>query len=291
VKDQQEGKELVLDNLFIDAFRATLEEPMEDKAFQAFALSLPSESYLADFMAVIDPQAIYEARKFVQQTLAAVLKDELLSVYCANEDNGPYRADQTAMGKRSLKNTCLGFLTELEDDDVRALCLKQYRTATNMTDALTALVDLASSEWPERDEVLASFHAKWKDDALVMDKWLAIQATSRLPGTLDRVKGLMSHPVFNIKNPNKVRALIGAFASNSVRFHDASGAGYKFIADQVLVLDPMNPQIAARLVSVFTMWKRYDEQRKALMKKELERIVATPKLSKDVYEVVSKSLV
>jgi aminopeptidase N len=226
----------------------------------------------------------------VQQTLAAVLKDSLLAVYRANIETGPYRTDQAAMGKRSLKNTCLGFLTELEDDDVRQLCLNQYRTAGNMTDALAALVDLASSEWVERDEVLASFHTKWKDDVLVMDKWLAIQATSRLPGTLDRVKELLAHPVFNIKNPNKVRALIGAFASNSIRFHDISGAGYAFIADQVLVLDPMNPQIAARLVSVFTMWKRYDEKRQALMGKELKRILGTPKLSKDVYEVVSKSL-
>jgi len=290
VKDHQEGKELVLDNLFIDAFRATLEEKMEDKAFQAFALSLPSESYLADFMAVINPEAIHEARKFVQQTLAAVLKDELLSVYRSNIESGPYRTDQKAVGKRSLRNTCLGILTELEDDDIRELCLKQYRTAGNMTDALAALVDLANSGWTERDEALASFHGKWKDDVLVMDKWLAIQATSRMPGTLNRVKELLMHPVFNIKNPNKVRALIGAFASNSVRFHDPSGAGYAFIADQVLVLDPMNPQIAARLVSVFTMWKRYDEKRQALMRKELERIAGAPKLSKDVYEVVSKSL-
>ena len=160
-----------------------------------------------------------------------------------------------------------------------------------MTDALAALVDLASSEWPAREGALASFHEKWKGDALVMDKWLAIQATSRLPGTLDRVKGLLGHPVFNMKNPNKVRALIGAFASNALRFHDGSGAGYAFVADQVLVLDPMNPQIAARLVSAFTMWKRYDGKRQGLMRRELERIKGTPKLSKDVYEVVSKSLV
>jgi aminopeptidase N len=290
VKDRQEGKELVLDNLFIDAFRATLEGQMEDKAFQAFALSLPSESYLADFMAVIDPEAIHEARKFVQQTLAAVLKDSLLAVYRANIENGPYLTDQASVGKRSLRNTCLGLLSELEDDDVRELCLGQYRHAGNMTDAIAALVDLANSVWPEREEALASFHEKWKDDTLVMDKWLAIQATSRLSGALDRVKALVKHPVFNIKNPNKVRALIGAFASNSLRYHDQSGEGYAFIADQVLVIDPMNPQIAARLVSAFTLWKRYDERRQALMRRELERIAGTPKLSKDVHEVVSKSL-
>jgi aminopeptidase N len=155
---------------------------------------------------------------------------------------------------------------------------------------VAALVNLANNECPEREEALATFHDKWKHDPLVMDKWLAIQATSRLPNTLATVKKLMTHPVFTIKNPNKVRALIGSFASNSVRFHDPSGAGYAFLADQVLVLDPMNPQIAARLVSAFTLWKRYDAKRQALMKKELERILAAPKLSKDVYEVVSKSL-
>jgi len=290
VKDHQEGRELALDNMFIDAFRKTLESNMADKAFQAFALSLPSETYLADFMPVIDPEAIHEARSFVQRTLAAVLKDPFLAVYRANQGHGAYRVDQGAMGKRSLKNTCLGYLMALEDDDVARLCMDQYRTGGNMTDVITALVDLANSERPERADALGSFAEKWKNDPLVMDKWFAIQATSRLPNTLGIVKGLMRHSAFTIKNPNKVRSLIGAFASNSVRFHDPSGDGYAFLADQVLAIDPMNPQIAARLVSSFTMWRRYEEKRKALMKKELERILAAPKLSKDVYEVVTKSL-
>jgi aminopeptidase N len=289
-KDHQEGRPLLLDNLFIDAFRKTLESDMQDKAFQAFALALPTETYLAEFMSVIDPDAIHEARTFVQQVLAASLKDTLLAVYRANVDTGPYTVDQAAMGRRSLKNTCLGYLTELEDEDVRRLCMDQYRTGGNMTDVVAALVNIANNECPEREKALASFYETWKNDPLVMDKWLAIQATSRLPGTLDTVKTLTKHPVFTLKNPNKVRALIGAFASNSVRFHDPSGSGYAFIADHVLALDPMNPQIAARLVSAFTIWKRYDDRRKALMKAQLERIIAAPKLSKDVYEVVTKSL-
>ena len=291
VKDHQEGRTFALDNLFIDAFRKTLESGMDDKAFQAFALSLPTETYLADFMSVVDPDAIHEARTFVQQVLAAVLKDSFIAVYRANEDTGPYTVDQASMGRRSLKNTCLGYLTELEDEDVWRLCMDQYRSGGNMTDVIAALVNIANNECPEREETLASFYATWRNDALVMDKWLAIQATSRLPGTLGKVKELTKHPVFTLKNPNKVRALIGAFSSNSVRFHDPSGEGYAFIADHVLAIDPMNPQIAARLVSAFTIWKRYDAKRQALMKKELERILAAPKLSKDVYEVVSKSLV
>jgi aminopeptidase N len=168
--------------------------------------------------------------------------------------------------------------------------MDQYRTGGNMTDVIAVLANIANNDCPERERALASFYETWKNDPLVMDKWLAIQATSRLPGTLDTVKTLTKHPVFTIKNPNKVRALIGAFASNAVRFHDLSGGGYAFIADHVLAIDPMNPQIAARLVSAFTIWKRYDEKRQALMKKELERILVAPKLSKDVYEVVSKSL-
>ncbi|HWR71641.1 MAG TPA: aminopeptidase N C-terminal domain-containing protein, partial [Nitrospirota bacterium] len=213
------------------------------------------------------------------------------SVYNANADPGPYRHDQESIAKRSLKNTCLAYLSELEDRDVRAICVDQYRNANNMTDAVAALANLANNECAEKDEALASFAGKWKDDPLVMDKWFAIQATSRLPDTLERVKKLMGHSAFSIRNPNKVRSLIGAFTANPVRFHDPSGAGYAFLADQVLVLDPLNPQIAARLVSAFTMWKRYEEKRKALMRAQLERIQNAQKLSKDVYEVVSKSLV
>ncbi len=291
VGDHQAGKALALDRKFIESFRKTLESAMPDKAFQAFALTLPAETYLADFLAVIDPGAIHEAKKFVLQTLAAELKESFLSVYHANADTGPYRHDQESIAKRSLKNTCLAFLSELEDRDLRALCVDQYRNANNMTDAIAALANLANNECAEKDEALASFAEKWKDDPLVMDKWFAIQATSRLPDTLERVKKLMGHPAFSIKNPNKVRSLIGAFSANSVRFHDPSGAGYAFLADQVLSLDPLNPQIAARLVSAFTIWKRYEEKRRALMKTELERILSVQKLSKDVYEVVSKSLV
>ncbi len=265
---------------------------LRDKAFQAFALALPGETYLADFMEVIDPAAIHEARRFVLKTLAAELKGQFLAVYRANQDKGPYRHDQEAVGRRSLKNICLAYLAELEDEDGRGLCMEQFKTAGNMTDAITALANLANIDCPERTEALAAFYEKWKDDPLVMDKWFSIQAMSRLPNALDAVKELTRHSAFNIKNPNKVRALIGAFSQgNPVRFHDPSGAGYVFLADHVLAIDPMNPQIAARLVNPFTAWKRYDERRKALMRAQLERILNTPKLSKDVHEVVSKSLV
>ena len=292
ISDYQEGKTLTLDQSFIAAFKKTLESSMQDKAFQAFALALPGETYLADFMAVIDPSAIHEARQFVQKTLAAELKERFLAVYHLNQDQGPYRHDQEAIGKRTLKNICLAYLAELEDKDARGLCMNQFKTAGNMTDVITALANLANIDCLERNEALAAFYEKWKDDPLVMDKWLSIQAMSRLPYALDRVRELTRHSSFNIKNPNKVRALIGAFSQgNPVRFHDPGGAGYAFLADHVLIIDPMNPQIAARLVNPFTLWKRYDEKRKSLMKAELERILISPGLSKDTHEVVSKSLV
>ncbi len=291
VRDYQEGRALTLDRKFIDAFKKTLKSNMTDKAFQAFALTLPSETYLADFMEVIDPTAIHEAQRSVKKTLAAELKEGLLGVYHANQDTGPYRIDQESIGRRSLKNTCLSYLAELDDRDLRSLFVQQFKTGGNMTDTLAALANLANNDCPERQEALLSFYEKWRDDPLVMDKWLSIQAMSRLSSTLETVKALMRHPVFNIRNPNKVRALIGAFAQgNPARFHDPGGAGYEFLADTVIAIDSMNPQIAARLVSAFTLWKRYDVKRKALMKSQLLRVLDTPKLSKDVYEVVSKSL-
>jgi aminopeptidase N len=290
IGDFQQGRALQLDRSFMSAFSATLESKMQDQAFQAFALSLPAEQYLSDFMDVIDPTAVHEARRFMQKTLAAELKETFHAVYYTNQDTGPYRVDQASVGRRSLKNICLAYLMELDEPGIRKLCMEQYRTAGNMTDAITALANLANADCPERQDALAAFYEKWKDDPLVLDKWLSIQALSRLPNAIEAVKGLTRHPSFNIKNPNKVRALIGAFSANTVRFHDPGGEGYVFLADHVLTLDPMNPQIAARLVSAFTLWKRYDEKRKALMKAQLERILNAPKLSKDVHEIVSKSL-
>jgi len=291
IKDFQQGKKLKLAPSFISAFNKFLGSSMDDKAFQAFALSLPAETYLADFMEVIDPTAIHEARRSLQRALAMELRDTFLAVYYTNQDAGPYKVDQASIGRRSLKNICLSYLMELDEPGIRKLCMEQFRTAGNMTDVMASLANLANTDCPERRDALSEFYETWKDDLLVMDKWLSIQALSRLSHTLETVRALMKNPVFNIKNPNKVRSLIGAFSTNSVRFHDPSGEGYDFLADQVLAIDPMNPQIAARLVSAFTMWKRYDKNRQKLMKEQLERILSSPKLSKDVHEIVSKSLV
>jgi aminopeptidase N len=291
VKDRRQGRALAVNPAFINAVGKILESKMQDKAFQAFALALPPESYLADFMDVIDPVAIHEVRRFVQRSLAAKLKQTFLAVYYTNQSPGPYSSDQESIGRRSLKNICLAYLMELNEPGVRKLCMEQFLTAGNMTDVVASLAALAGTECPERHEALDEFYQKWKDDQLVMDKWLSIQALSPLPDTLAVVKSLMNHPAFSIRNPNKVRALIGTFAqANAVRFNDAGGEGYRFLADIILTLDGTNPQIAARLASPFTQWKRYDEKRKALMQAEIERIAKTSGISKDVYEIVSKSL-
>ena len=290
VRDYQEGRPMALESKFIEAFRQILSKPTADKAFQALILTMPSETYLADALEVIDPEAVHEARKFVRQTLAGTLQETFLTVYRQNQDSGPYRLDQEATGRRSLKNVCLAYLMELADGEGRDICLRQFDQAKNMTDVMAALTSIANHAGREREEALATFYEKWQDDSLVVDKWLALQAASSLPDTLERVKALTGHPAFTLRSPNKVRSLIGAFATNQVRFHNISGAGYAFLADYILALDSLNPQIAARLASSFTTWRRYDARRQSLMQSEFERVLQAPKLSRDVYEIVAKSL-
>jgi aminopeptidase N len=212
-------------------------------------------------------------------------------LYEANGDEGEYRPDAASIGRRLVKNRALEYLMQLEEPRFRALCLAQFRNASNMTDQLSALGLLVNCDCPERGESLARFYDRWQHEALVVDKWFALQATSRLPGTLDEVKRLLQHPAFSIKNPNKVRSLIGAFCQlNPAHFHRVDGAGYEFLADQVLALNSINPQIAARLLSALTGWRKHDEARQVLARAQLERILAAPKLSADVYEIAAKSL-
>jgi aminopeptidase N len=291
VEAVEAGEPLRLEEDFIAAFRQTLTHPDLDPALVAQALSLPAESYLADQCAVVNPQAIHAARQFVRRELARGLKEELLAAYHANRTEGPYVFDADSMARRSLKNLCLGYLMELEEAGPLEHCLEQFRAGDNMTDVLAALTILADYDLPERAEALNQFHDQWQRDLLVVDKWLGIQAGSRLEDTLGQVQALMRHPAFKLTNPNKVRALIGRFcAGNPARFHAADGSGYAFLADRVLELDALNPQIAARMVASLSRWRRYESGRLQLMQAQLERIQHAPKLSRDVYEIVSKSL-
>ena len=291
VKQLQTGAEPALDDDFVEAFRATLEHTSLDPALITQALTLPSESYLADQCETVDVDAIYQAREFVRTTLAERLQESFARIYRSYDHQEDYRFDAEHMAQRSLKNLCLGYLTEVDNPQARERCLDQLQHANNMTDTLAALSALAQHAWPERELQLHHFYAKWQHDPQVVDKWFGIQAGSRLPDTLEQVRKLLHHPAFRLTNPNKVRALIGRFCmGNPVRFHAANGEGYHFLADRVIELDGINPQMAARLVSALSRWKRFDVNRQTLMQTQLQRIVERSKVSRDVFEIVSKSL-
>ncbi|HEY1289602.1 MAG TPA: aminopeptidase N [Burkholderiales bacterium] len=271
------------------AFTAAARELLRDRdpAFAAEALSLPAETFLAEQLEVVDPDALHESRNRLRRELGRTLEKELLATYRNLRSEGSYSPDAQSIGRRALRNLCLSYLVEVGHS---ALAYEQFRAASNMTDAMAALTALANVDCPERLPALDSFYARWEREPLVVDKWLAVQATSRLPGTLARVHELLSHPAFDIKVPNKVYALIRAFASNHVRFHAADGSGYAFLADQVIRLDALNPQVAARMARAFDRWKKFDAGRQAGARAALERIRDTKSLSRDVGEIVTKAL-
>jgi aminopeptidase N len=270
---------------FLEAAHKLLAHP--DPAFAAEALALPAESFLAEQMEVVDPDRLHASRNALRIELARALKDDLQKVYSALNGRGPYSPDPASTGRRSLRNLALGYLGEI---GMSALAYEQFRTADNMTDSMAALSTLANLDCPERQPALDAFYARWKDEQLVVDKWLSVQAMSRLPSTLARVKELLSHPAFDLKVPNKVYSLIRAFASNHVRFHAADGGGYAFMADQVIALDALNPQVAARMARSFDRWRKFDAGRQAHARRQLERIRDAKGLSKDVGEIVAKAL-
>ncbi|MDW7773396.1 MAG: aminopeptidase N [Desulfobulbaceae bacterium] len=287
---------LTVPDVFVSSFRQLLLDRKADPAFVALAISLPMENWIGQQMEVIDPDAIFTVLQFFRRELSRQLHPEFLEVYRENRPTGPYRYVAGDAARRSLKNTCLAYLLSPDASgcagpDILDLAISQYQGVDNMTDKAAALKAVVNCDREKGDELLADFYELWKDDPLVVDKWLTMQAVCPLPGTLARVKALTEHPAFVLKNPNKVRALIGAFAqANQVRFHDVSGAGYSFLADFIIRLNSMNPQIAARMLTPLTTWKRYDSTRQALMRGELERITAIPDLSGDVAEVAEKSL-
>ncbi len=281
-----------LDENYTNAVFHSLRRKVEDPALLALSLTLPPETTLAQDMKVIDPDSLHKARQLVKRQLARENAAAFMELYLRNREKGSYLLTAEAMGRRSLKNVALAYLMVLDPlpEEHLALCVEQYRSATNMTDCIAALANLVNLDHDIRQEVLADFYNKWVSDPLVLDKWFTLQALSILPDTLKNVALLIDSPSFSIENPNKVRALIGAFcASNHVRFHEASGAGYTFLADKILQLNTINPQIAARLVAPLINWTRYDERRQGLMRGQLERIAGSRNLSRDVYEIVDKS--
>ena len=280
-----------IDPSFSAQFAKLLSSGKFDPDFVALMLSLPSEQMLAQAVGKnIDVDAIHRAREYLRATLAQQIKKPLLRAYYALADNEDYSPNVAQAGRRALRNVCLSYLVTLGDEGV-ALATQQFRSAANMTDQMASLALLANIDCPEREEAFARFHDRWKVDHLVMDKWLMLQATSSLPATLREIKKLTEHKAFTIQNPNKVRALIGSFANgNQLRFHDAKGAGYAFIADKVLELDALNPQVAARLLGAFKTWRQFEARRRALMKQEIARIAGTNGISRDLYEIAVKTL-
>ncbi|MDP6320446.1 MAG: DUF3458 domain-containing protein, partial [SAR324 cluster bacterium] len=275
-----------------NAFRSLLNQTADsDPALLALALSFPNESYLGEFMDIIDVLAIHKTRKFLRTELAQKLQPEFKNTYLNFQNEGTFKIDHQSMGRRSLKNLCLSYLSELESLEIRKLSLAQFRKNENMTDVAGALGVLTHIDCEERKVVFKEFEKKWGKNKLVMDKWFALQAISSLPQTLDNVKVLTNHQAYEKNNPNKIRALISTFSRfNQLRFHATDGSGYEFLADQVLRLDTLNPQTAARLVSVFNNWKNYAVVHKTKMNDQLQRILKIPNLSGDVFEIVSKAL-
>lgn len=291
IGEHQDGKAFTVDEKYIETLKAVISDTALEKEFVANMLQLPGDEELAARMEVIDPDAIHYAREHLQRAIATALKDDLLILISDNDIDEPFRPDATQAGRRSLKNSALGLISVLETDETNELVFGHYTKAQNMTDRMAALSMLSYIDSPLRNKALDDFYARYKDNTNVMDKWLGVQSRSHLPDTLEQVKKLMEHPVFSLKVPNKVRALIGGFSrGNPFHFHKKDGSGYAFLGDILIELDAINPQIAARMMTVFNSWRRYDETRQKLMYSQLKRIVETKSLSSNSYEIASKSM-
>lgn len=276
---------------FINAMRQVLTDFETDPSLLAATLSLPDLKTMMVSLEDIRVNLLYQAREFIKKSLANALEVEFLSVYNQNFVEGSYQVKSEDVAKRSLKNTCLAYLMCSENPDIKRLCKQQYESANNMTDSISALSLYVHNQAEGFKDLLMDFYDKWQDNALVMDKWFIIQATSPAFGTLDNVIDLMQHSAFSLENPNKVRSLIGAFASSNLpHFHHESGKGYEFLADQVIALNKINPQVASRMVSLFNTWKKFDKNRRELLSQQLKRIKDSDDLTPDVFEIVDKAL-
>ncbi|KAL5718632.1 membrane alanyl aminopeptidase [Ranunculus cassubicifolius] len=270
VTDFQQNKPLALNPKFVAGVKSMLCDPTLDKEFIAKAITLPGEGEIMDMMEVADPDAVHAVRSFIRKQLASELKPEFLSTVESNRSNEPYVFNHTNMARRALKNIALAYLASLDDAEITSLALHEYKSATNMTEQFAAMAAIAQNAGKARDDVLADFYSKWEHEFLVVNKWFALQATSDIPGNVENIKKLLKHPAFDMHNPNKVYSLIGGFCGSPVNFHAKD--------------------VASRMVSAFSRWKRYDETRQALAKEQLEMIMSANGLSENVFEIASKSL-
>jgi aminopeptidase N len=286
----QRGETLTLDELFIDGLRTTLNDQSLDPSFREVVLTLPSELMLAEQVKVIDPQAIHTARQFMRKTISERLKADFIANYEANLTPGKYSPDARSAGKRGLKNLCLSYLLGWQDESTLQLAHAQIASADNMTDRLAALMCLVNTASKTAQQPLKNFYRDFRNEALVVDKWFGLQAVA-MHTDVNTVRKLMTHPAFTLKNPNRARSLIFSFCNgNPSQFHAADGSGYEFWTEQVIALNKLNPQVAARLVRTLDHWKKYRPALKKQMHAALQKVAAAKGLSKDVQEVVGKSL-
>ncbi|MFY9837295.1 MAG: aminopeptidase N [Xanthobacteraceae bacterium] len=281
-----------VDDGLMAALGAIVEDPALEPAFIALALSPPSEADIArEIGSDVDPDAVFAARRGLQGAIGERHGAALAETYRRMITPGPYRPDAQNAGRRALKNVCLSLLATTASAEAIARAFAQYRAADNMTDRMAALETLATHDRPERTDALADFYRRYADDPLVIDKWFALQAMIPEPATLDRVRALTKHAAFSAGNPNRIRALIGAFAQgNHTQFNRRDGAGYDFVADFVLKLDPKNPQVAARLMGAFRSWRALEAERRQRAEATLRRVAAAPSLSRDVNDIVARTL-
>jgi aminopeptidase N len=274
----------------ITAVRNTLHTNALDPAFIAEAILLPSEAFIGDQMLIVAPDAIHAAREALRHDLGTQLSDEWRAAFVAHKASA-FEYSPKAKGGRRMRNVALGYIAGSQAADIGALAMTQFAQADNMTDRMAALQTLANGDTAERAEALAAFYTRYMDNPIVIDKWFSVQAVSTRADTVAAVRALERHADFTLTNPNRVRSLAGSFSVNQQHFNAASGEGYAFLADIVIALDPINPQTAAKMLPPLGRWRRFDDGRAALMKKELNRILTVPSLSKDVFEQASKSLV
>ncbi|HFD12844.1 MAG TPA: aminopeptidase N, partial [Crenotrichaceae bacterium] len=275
----------------LKTFKTIISQDWDDLAYLATLLTLPSEQYLSSLTTVINPDGIHHARNAVQQQLAVQLQQQLFNHYQQAVERETNEISNQAAAQRKLKNVCLNYLATLQTRESNELCVKQFEHAGNMTDELAALAAITFHSHPQRKNYLDQFYRKWQSEPLVIDKWFSLQATSPLENTLETVEALTRHADFNLNTPNRVRSLVSAFAvNNPLHFHQTNGAGYLFLMRQVQQLDKINPQIAARIVIPLTQWQRHTQQRQNQMKQALQTLLSRTDISRDLYEIVSKSL-
>jgi len=290
-KAQRQGRSVALNPQLLETLRTVLTDHAEDPALRALALTLPSEAYLAEQVDRIDPSSIHTARQQLRKAIAAALREELLNIWKPADHHQEHQLTAEAMAERALRNTAMDYLLELHDAEINAACLQQLVQSTTMNQRLSALAGLTRTGAEQAAGALQSFYRQWRHDPLVLDKWFALQASAPLPTTLNTVKSLLQHPDFDICNPNRVRSVVGSFSQlNSSCFHTPSGAGYRLLSDVLHQLDPINPQTTARLAQVFTRWRRFEPGRRKQMQAVLKTMASCPSLSKDLSDVISRSL-